>query len=50
MVQANTGEELIFYLSNKKRIKERFSKENVKDSNVTFDQVVKPSEIRFDYR
>ena len=50
MIQANTGEELVFYLSNKKRIKERFNKEKMKDPEISFDQIVKPSEIRFDYR
>jgi DNA invertase Pin-like site-specific DNA recombinase len=50
MIQANTGEELVFYITNKKRIKLRLEKEIIRNPDIIFDQIVRPAEIRYEYR
>lgn len=50
MITTNKWEELIFYVSNKKRVLERLKKSRIKDPTITIDKVILPSELRYDYK
>ena len=50
MITTNKWEELIFYVSNKKRVLERLEKARIKDPTITIDKVILPSELRYDYK